>query len=287
MPRYAPREISLLESGADDFPSVRRCIFPEPLQTFRFVPRAVHGRGALHFSRGLPPRNVVLYEIREAPQPLGLRPAALQHTLEIEVFHGLRELKAQEGIVRVRYGFRWLGKRLAHLLERVDCQLAQIQWRGLRILVVEVFDFTSQVLSFLIQRCDRKTPPAAGHHVKSAIRIPVQHAFDDDGAAGVHDAALLREYNSEFRAGGLCFAHHFLVALLEDMQRNRTSGEHDKLQWKQWEQPGHDVIIVRPRPLQTASNTLNRHAPPINLGTVWSPWEAGRKTHPHPQARGA
>ena len=81
------------------------------LLAYRFVSKAVQRRGTLHPGRVPFPRHIFLGKTGERPEPLGFRPATLDHIPEVEIVNAIRELKAQERMVGVRWRFLF-GRRV-------------------------------------------------------------------------------------------------------------------------------------------------------------------------------
>ena len=108
-----------------------------------------------------------------------------------------------------------------------------------------IFHVASQVFLVLIERPDHEPPLASGQHIESPIRIPLRQPIPRArGATGIHYPAILRQHDTEFSPGSLRFPNHFLVPILEYMERNRASGEDNELQREEGEQPGHSAIIA-------------------------------------------
>jgi short-subunit dehydrogenase len=212
----------------------------------------------LHLCRILLPRDILAHKTGQRLQPLRLRPAALHLTLEIEVLYRLRDLETQAGIVRVGRGFRRIFRRifprifgrirkgLAHLFERMKHPLAQSRRWRVGVLVIEILHLASQIIFVLIERCDGESPLSASQYVEPSVRIPLQYRLHIHRATRVDDAAIARQNDAEFGAGGLRLTDHFLVTIFEDMQRNRVAWEYDETQREQRDHARHDVIIAFP-----------------------------------------
>ena len=204
------------------------------LEIRRFVSRSVERRDFLHLRRVLFLRNKFLSETREPAQAFGLRAAAQESALEIQVVDGFGELKTDGRMLGIGLG---AGKLAAHVREGVakftesaHRLLAKIiRWRR-PIIIVEEFDFASQPGEFLIERDDLKTAAAAGNHIESSIWIAIENLLDDNGAAGIHDAIATRENDAKFGSITLGFTHHFLVTFFENVKWHRASGEGYQLQ---------------------------------------------------------
>ena len=122
--------------------------------------------------------------------------------------------------------------------------VAQLGGRGFEILVVEEVHLALQVVFLLVEGHDFEAPLAAGQDVHAAVGIHLQHLLHHHGAAGIHDAIVLGQHDAELGVLADGIAHHFLVALLENVQRQRRSGKDHHLQREQRDEPRRHGTIM-------------------------------------------
>ena len=89
----------------------------------------------------------------------------------------------------------------------------------------------------------RRAP--ARENVHFPVRVVLQHLLDNYGAAGVDDAVVLRQHDAELGVLLERIADHFLIAVLEDVQRQMGAREDHHVQREQGKKPrGHATIIA-------------------------------------------
>jgi len=218
-------------------------------ETGRFVPRAVGGGDAFHFSHVLGPCDVAFGEFDELAETFGFGGAAQDQTLEIEIVKGMGELKAEQGMIWRGVGIVGVAaggvKRGTDLAETGDGFIAQMRSDRREIVIVEVFDFAAQPVEALVDRANQETPVAARQDVEASIGVAFENRLDHHSAACVHDTAILCKDDAKLSAVSLAIAHHGLIAFFKDVERNGGPRKRDDLQGEQREQSGHYLSIPR------------------------------------------
>ncbi len=202
---------------------------------------AVRGRQNPHARHVFLPRNPPAPELDELLQTLRFRSAPQQHVFEVKVVHRLRQRKAQQRMIRIRALPLLIRNHQPPHPHRLNPQFRR---RGRHILIGEVLHLAPQIRLLLIERHQQKTPLAPRHHVEAPVFEPLHHALHRNRTAGVHNAAILRQHDAEFRSRRLRLPHHLAVAVFKDMERNRRPGQGDKLQWEKRQQPVHLYTII-------------------------------------------
>ena len=208
--------------------------------------KSVGGSECLHALDGAPLWNVLREVLAKLAKAHGFRPLAQQPVQEIEIGYRLRHLKTQLRIGEVRLRVRGGLRQIRQCLIVSQNFVAQLGGRGSEILVVEESDFSLQVVLFLVERGHFEAPLAQSYDIHAAVRIHLGHAFDGDGAAGVDNASVLGQHDAEFGFVADRLAHHFLIALFENVERQTRSGEDHDLQREEREhRRGHATIICK------------------------------------------
>ena len=76
-------------------------------------------------------------------------------------------------------------------------------------------------------------PPALGDDVQPPIRILLQHTLHHRGTADLHQRPAIHQHDAELRVVADCFADHFLVPFLKNVQWQMPSGHQHDFKWEQ------------------------------------------------------
>ncbi len=136
-----------------------------------------------------------------------------------------------------------LGQRGADLVPADERARPQLTVDLREILVFEIIDFAAQPVEFFIEREHGEAAEPARQHVEASVGITLENRLHDHCTACTNDSSILCKYDAELAPVSFAIAHHCFVALFEDMQRHHGTGECDKGQREQREQPGHAAII--------------------------------------------
>ena len=90
---------------------------------------------------------------------------------------------------------------------------------GVRVIVIEKLHLTAQIVFLFVEHDHFESTAPGGEDVHFPVRVALQHLLHDHRAAGVHDAVFLRQHDAELGVLPQGIANHFLVAILENVER--------------------------------------------------------------------
>src|SRR6185312_7637681 len=156
---------------------------------------------------------------------------------EIEIGQRLRDLKTDLRIGHFSIGNRLIGIKFFQLGKSGEHLAARLSFRGTGlVIVVEKLNPSPKIRLLLVEQKDLESPPPRREQIHESIRVTLQHPFDNRRAAGIADALLTRQHDSKFGLRRNHLAHHFLVAILEDMKRQRSPRKQHRAERKQRQQ---------------------------------------------------
>lgn len=168
----------------------------------------------------------------------GLRAQAEEILFELQIEgQGTGQLEGKPRIVGVgqvlpRAGE---GKNVAMELDRVR----HFFLSGLVGIIFEEKHVGTQEVAFLIHLQNFKALSAFGNDIHAAVVIFFCHRNNFRCATDSGDSVFLRQHNAELPLLGQAFSDHFLVARLENMQRQRHAGEEYDFQREQGDERTH------------------------------------------------
>lgn len=184
------------------------------------------------------PRDVLREELAQLLQTLRFRPRAQQRIQKIQVRKPLCQLKAELRVFQVGRGRRCLqDARFQQALVLRQRRMLRFERRALVLIVVEELDFAAQIVFLFVEQDHFEAPPPARQDVHFPVRVVFQHLLHDHRAAGIHDAIVLRQHDTELGIVMQGIADHLLVAILENVQRQVCAREDHYMQREQREQP--------------------------------------------------
>jgi short-subunit dehydrogenase len=193
------------------------------------------------------PRDVLREELAQFPQTLRLRTRAQQRIQKIQIRQALCQLKAELWVVQVRLGRgRLHDARFQQFLVLRQSRMLRLERCGrVRVIVVEELHFPAQIVFLFVDHDHFEAPSPTSEDVHFPVRVALQHLLHDYRAAGIHDAIVLGQHDAELGVLLYGLANHFLVTVLENMQRQVRAREDYYVQGEQREQPrGHATIIA-------------------------------------------
>ena len=191
------------------------------------IPVAVLGRNSLHVQRSSLPAQISRDKIGDLLQPSRFGARVQQHLAKTQIGQWLREPETQPRIECVDYRQRRARGHRLQFVVSLDGALAQFRRRDGPFVVIEKIHFAAQKSSLVVQRHDFESPPPSRQDIHAAVAVFAQHLVDGRGTAGVDDSFFIRQHHAELLPVALDFAHHFFIAIFEDVQRQIGAGEQD------------------------------------------------------------
>src|SRR5581483_2907159 len=188
---------------------------------FNLPPMAVAAGDVLDVLDPAAALEIARQKAGELPHPLSFAARGEQRLTESQVGNLPGQAETQLGIGGCSRLQRATRRDRLQFVESGQHAFDQIGFRrcdALRI-VVEEFDGAAQERAIFVQKKNLEPPLPARKDVQPAVVVLSQNAVDGRRAAGVDDSFFAGQHHAELALVSQNLADHFLVAVLENVQR--------------------------------------------------------------------